>query len=229
MNKILLCIVAGVIFCLGCGQQPPTYQASSVVIECEKFNQGSGLYRIEEKPHASEVKCVHFGPDTNDVNEGIGSSLSYNVDMEDDFSNAVLEMNYSEDAGGNIINVYCDGIDIGCFRTQSSGGWDSFILENQKISLGNLKKGKHLIEFEMTKGGSWGVILDCFKIFNIQCVASEYRTYSYVKSLINPTTGLVRSAFYDANFTTIYKNALSAMCFLHHNDIKAADRIFDFF
>ena len=84
------------------------------------------------------------------------------------------------------------------------------------------------MKIEMTYGGSWGVILDCFKITNVEPIDRVTGLYSYIEGLIHPNFGLVRSAEYD-KFTTIYKNALAAMVFIHEDDLCRAVRILDFF
>jgi cellulose synthase operon protein B len=220
------------LICIGCGkppEKPIEKTVTPVIFECENFIENIGTVRLENKSDASNLKCVHLGPDSNIEAEGIGDALIYNIELNDEFSSGVLEINYTDDVGGNIIHVYCDSLNIGCFRTETTGGWNNFVLDTQKISLGHLVKGSHVIKFEMTEGGSWGVLLDCFKIFNLKQQLMQVCTYNYIKSLINNNTGLVRSALYDGNFTTIYKNALSAMVFMHQNDMKSAENIFDFF
>ncbi|MFN8493183.1 MAG: hypothetical protein U0350_36605 [Caldilineaceae bacterium] len=52
--------------------------------------------------------------------------------------------------------------------------------------------------------------------------------YCFIKGLIRPETGLVTS-LEDEHFTTVYKNALAAMAFMHQGDLSDAKRIFDFF
>ncbi len=52
--------------------------------------------------------------------------------------------------------------------------------------------------------------------------------YGFVKSLVNSTTGLADSAKTD-HTTTVYKNALAAMAFVHEGDFTLAEGIFSFF
>ena len=52
--------------------------------------------------------------------------------------------------------------------------------------------------------------------------------YCFVVGLIHPDTDLVRSREGEC-FTTVYKNALAALAFIHQGDIGKAERIFDFF
>ncbi|GAB6282693.1 MAG: hypothetical protein STSR0008_14390 [Ignavibacterium sp.] len=52
--------------------------------------------------------------------------------------------------------------------------------------------------------------------------------YNFINCLINPSTGLVSSRE-NESFTTVYKNSLSAMAFIHQNEMKKAERIFDVF
>jgi len=48
--------------------------------------------------------------------------------------------------------------------------------------------------------------------------------YGFVKSLVHPSSGLVRSREGEC-FTTVYKNALAAMAFAHEGDMADAERI----
>jgi hypothetical protein len=52
--------------------------------------------------------------------------------------------------------------------------------------------------------------------------------YCFLQGLIHPITGLVRSREGEC-FTTVYKNSLATMAFIHQGDMDAAERIFDFF
>ena len=55
-----------------------------------------------------------------------------------------------------------------------------------------------------------------------------YAGYCFLQGLIHPITGLVRSREGEC-FTTVYKNSLATMAFIHQGDMDAAERIFDFF
>ena len=234
MKVIKIFIIVSIIGFFSCESKNPTKPChaddkNSLICEAENYSDSLGLIRTEEKPNASNKKCVHIGPDSNDENEGIGSALIYNFSLEADFSMGVFEVWYSDDVGGNIIHVYLDDKKKGCFRTETTGGWNDFQLDRQKMNLDRLCKGSHALKLEMTKGGSWGVLLDYFKITNVEPKDEVDGAYDYVKGLINKNTGLVRSADYDQNFTTVYKNALAAMVFIHQGDLNLAEGIFDFF
>jgi hypothetical protein len=56
----------------------------------------------------------------------------------------------------------------------------------------------------------------------------ELEAQKFIESLIHPTTGLVASRPGEC-FTTVYKNALAAMVFIHQGNLPAAHRIFDAF
>ena len=56
----------------------------------------------------------------------------------------------------------------------------------------------------------------------------EDRAFLYIRNLVNPATGLVSSRTNEC-FTTVYKNALAAMVFIHQGDQAAAEAIFDRF
>lgn len=144
----------------------------------------------------------------------------------------MFEVQYSDDVGGNIIYVYLDGEKKGSFRTEETGEWTIFTVDSQKINLGSLSQGSHSIKLEMAKGGSYGVLLDTLRITNVDLVELENKqkaAYGFIKGLISQDKGLVRSADYDGNFTTIYKNALAALAFIHEGDLGLAEGIFNFF
>lgn len=204
-------------------------EQDSIFIEAENYDEAIGLIRLEAKPNASGGYCVHIGPDSNIESEGIGSAVIFNFSIENDFCMGVFEVRYSDDVQGNIIHVYLDNVKKGCFKTENYGGWNDFEWDNQKINLGHINNGLHTIKLEMSKGGSWGVNLDCYKITNVEPVDEVTGAYDYIKSLINTSTGLVNGADYDDNFTTVYKNALAAMAFIHENDTALAEGIFNFF
>ncbi len=48
----------------------------------------------------------------------------------------------------------------------------------------------------------------------------------YIERLINPGTGMVASRKNEC-FTTVYKNSLASMVFLHEGNIEKAEQIFD--
>lgn len=202
---------------------------TSMICEAEDYSGRIGPIRVEDKPNASQGKCVHLGPDSNVESEGIGDALIYDLSLQADFPKAVFEVWYSDDVGGNIIHVYLDDNKKGCFRTETTAGWNDFQLDRQKMNLDPLSKGSHTLKMEMTKGGTWGVLLDYFKITGVEPKDEPNGAYDYVKSLVNEKTGLVRSADYDKEFTTVYKNALAAMVFIHGGDLSLAQGIFDFF
>ena len=56
----------------------------------------------------------------------------------------------------------------------------------------------------------------------------EQPAMRFVESLVVPATGLVASRHGEC-FTTLYKNSLAAMAFLHQGNHAAAIRIFDHF
>lgn len=56
----------------------------------------------------------------------------------------------------------------------------------------------------------------------------EERAVLFVRSLVNPSTGMVASRTNEC-FTTVYKSSLAAMVFIHQGDHAAAEGIFDRF
>lgn len=208
----------------------PVFEDNSYLIfEAEDYTEGSDLIRLEESQNASQNTCVHIGPDSDVESEGIGQNLYFEFDLPVCFPMGIFEICYSDDVGGNIIHVFLDDKKKGSFRTESTGGWHNFVIDWQKINLGYLDEGSHTIKLEITKGGSWGVHLDYFKVTNCELMDKINGSYNFVRSLINENTGLVDGSDYDKNFTTIYKNSLAAMVFIHEGDLNLAEGIFDFF
>jgi len=226
VTKIFIVILVLGLLGSDCNNGP---KPNDVYREAENYDDSNGPIRIEDKSNASNKKCAHIGPDSDDKDEGVGSTLSYNFELESDFDLGVFEIRYSDDREGNTIHVYLDNVKKGCFRTEDTGEWNDFQWNSQKINLGPINKGSHTLKLEMTYGGSWGVILDCFKITNVEPIDGATGAYNYIESLIHNNTGMVKSADYDKNFTTVYKNSLAAMVFIHENDLSLAKGIFDFF
>lgn len=229
MKIIKIFIIIIVVSIIGIFSCESKYRDLLIILEIENYDDYIGQIRVEEQSNASNGKCVHLGPDSDNENEGVGDALIFNISLNSNFSKGVFQIRYSDDVGGNIIHIYLDGKKKGCFKTETTGGWNDFQL-SQIIDPGPLSKAEHTIKLEMTRGGSWGVLLDYFQITKLKQPVDEVKgAYNFVKGLINENTGLVRSSLYDKNFTTLYKNALAAVVFIHGNDLELAERIFDFF
>lgn len=229
MKKISIFFVLFIFSACSCNDVPPPPPPTFIKIEAEDFKSAEGMFRIEDHPEASGAQSVHIGPDSDIADEGIGSSLTFQIQLENNFKLAVMKVIYSDDVSRNIMHVYLDGVNTGCFRSEDTGTWTDFIVADQKINLGQISQGDHSITLKLTGSGSWGIMLDYFSITNVEQPNTETAAYDYVKDLINPATGLVQSTEYDNQFTTIYKNALAAMVFIHNNEISLAEGIFDFF
>lgn len=125
--------------------------------------------RLEEKSSSVSDTVVHVGPDTNEEKDGIGDVLSYKIRSCYDNREGKtysFEAIYSDDVGGNGFDVLMDEKLIGSFETETTGGWDSFT-GTGSISgpgLDVLEDGEHTLQLIMTRGGSWGVIFDYFKM-----------------------------------------------------------------
>jgi hypothetical protein len=140
------------------------------------------------------------------------------------------EIRYSDDVGGNDIALFLDGRRKGSFSTQTTGGWDAFAYTCQRVDLGELTAAQHSLEVRMIRGGSYGSILDLLHITSARPSheSDDAAAYAFLKSLVEPATGLVRSTEC-AEWTTIYKNALAAMAFIHEGDLSLAEHVFGFF
>lgn len=198
--------------------------------ECEDYNSlvfggiGTSGVRLEGHSNASGGQAIHIGPDWSpDTTWGIDDQAVYTVDLQAQ-DNASIKVKYTDDVAGNVIKVYLDDVEKGLFFAFYTGGWNNFEWTNP-ISLGSISAGQHTIKLKMTTGGSYGILLDVFKIESI-----EDKVVAFLKSSINPNTGMVESLEGGSNdFTTIYKNALAAMVFIHEGDMNSATGIFDFF
>lgn len=220
----------------GCDPLQPQCEMNPLLYEAEGFTSSvfSGLgspqqIRIEDQSNASQGKGVHIGPDNDNPSDGVGDALIYNLSIPHSM-NGTVEIRYADDVAGNSIALYWDDQKKGSFVTEDTGVWNDFEWSCQKINLGPIKRGAHTLKLEVIGGGTYGTIIDCFKICNPASVRKndQRAAYLFVKSLINPATGLVKSTEVD-NWTTVYKNALAAMAFLHEGNYPEAERIFDFF
>ncbi|MFA5292195.1 MAG: carbohydrate-binding protein [Phycisphaerae bacterium] len=199
--------------------------------ECEDYNSvtwgGTGTpeqIRLESHSAASGEEALHIGPDWSpDDSYGVNDEAVYTVNLQE-CDNASIKIKYSDDVAGNVIKVYLDDVEKGQFITFFTGGWNVFEWTNS-ISLGSISAGQHTIKLKVSTGGSYGAVLDVFEIRN-----SMEDMVSYLKSSINANTGLVKSREGEEyNGTTVYKNALSAMAFIHQGDTNSANGIFNFF
>lgn len=225
---------------LSCKPKPPEPPViSTASYEAENYESsvyggyGSpGQVRIEDQSNASGGKAVHFGPDSDNLSDGIGDALIYDVEFPDsmEYKTGRVEIRYSDDVAGNAVALYLDGRRKGSFSTEDSGTWNDFRSSCQKIDLGLLSKGTHTVELQVIAGGSYGVILDQFAISATPTVRADDETaaYLFIKNLIDSRTGLVKSTECE-DWTTVYKNALASMVFIHQGNITAAEGIFGFF
>jgi hypothetical protein len=233
---------------LSCGPEPVSSFSpqpanppviSPISYEAEDFKsslfggQGSpGQVRIEDQSNASGAKAVHMGPDSDILSGGIGDTFIYSIDIPEsmELKNGKVEVRYSDDVAGNAVALYLDGARKGSFSTGDSGTWNDFTSSCQKIDLGIVSKGTHTLELQVVEGGNYGVIIDRFTLSASPLVHIDGKTaaYLFIKSLIDSNTGLVKSTECE-QWTTIYKNALASMAFIHEGDIAEAEGIFDFF
>lgn len=200
--------------------------------ECEDYNSKTwggtgteGQVRVESHSQASNGLTLHLGPDWSpDDSYGVNDQAVYSASLGN-YNNAAITVSYSDDVPGNILKIYLDNVEKWQFKTFYTGGWEHFKRTNQ-IPLGPISAGLHTIKFILTTGGSYGVNLDCFTIQELQ--TSNNDAVSFITSLKDPGTGLVRSTE-DDTYTTIYKNALAAMVFIHQGDMNSARGIFNFY
>ena len=82
-----------------------------------------------------------------------------------------LRLHYSEDVPGNIIAVKWDGVEIGRFTTQYSGGWLTFIT-SPYFEIGPVDPGDHTLGLVNINGGTYGVNIDVVRVY-ARCAAGD--------------------------------------------------------
>jgi hypothetical protein len=189
----------------------------------------AGTVRLSRRPSASGARTMHFGSDSPLDGDGVGDTAGYELDVPRDVEMGVLEVKYADEIAGNRVDVFWDGEKRGRFYTDATPGWNTFALAANKVFLGPLTAGVHQLRLEVIEGGSYGLEIDQLRIIEVSASERIPRAYAYVRSLVNPDTGLVASTLYDADYTSVYKNALAAMAFTHENEFALAEAIFDFF
>jgi hypothetical protein len=200
-----------------------------LVVEAESFSGSKGAMRLEEKPTASAGKCVHVGPDSADGSAGVGDRVNYRLSLTRNMQDGVLSIRYADDKGGNLFDVLWDGARKGMIRTGTTGGWDIFQHATQLIRLGPISAGTHSLELRLTRGGSYGALLDSYELADGGSGSDVGMAYGFLLSLVNANTGLVQSTVAEKRFTTLKKVSLAAIAFIHEGDFDHARRIFDFF
>ena len=148
--------------------KPPAASANPYLCEGEFFSQKlAGAYSTpayDYKPSASNKNTIHIGSNSSNIRYGVGDTVLYAINFTRAYNVAQLQIRYADAVPGNIINVYIDGALRGTITTQNTGSWGSFAWHPTIISLGNIGAGTHVVSFMVTKGGSYGMSLDMFKI-----------------------------------------------------------------
>jgi hypothetical protein len=130
----------------------------------EKLNGTYSAIAYDYKPSASNKNTVHIGSNSSNIRYGVGDTVLYAINFTRAYNGAQLQIRYADAVPGNIINVYLDGALRGTITTQNTGGWSRFAWHPTLIALGNIGTGTHVVSFMVTKGGSYGMSLDMFKI-----------------------------------------------------------------
>ncbi|HBG27568.1 MAG: hypothetical protein A2Y10_15450 [Planctomycetes bacterium GWF2_41_51] len=162
------------------------------IYECEDYNSvlwggagDPGQIRLESKTAAFNGQGLHIGPDWSPDNSyGINDEAEYVIDLQENYNTAAVRIRYADDVAGNVIKVFLDNVEKGEFETSYTNGWNNFVWTDS-ISLGSINAGKHLLKFKVATGGSYGLILDVFKIarqnivhFDMQYLQREQANYS---------------------------------------------------
>ncbi|MDP8218716.1 MAG: LamG domain-containing protein, partial [Candidatus Theseobacter exili] len=130
--------------------------------------------------------------------------LTYDGDYVREYINGVL----AEEVIGT-------GIAVGTGRPLEVGAWSQYSGLNYEGLVDEFRVyGKALTEGEV--------------VALYEKVQVSSRMYAYVKSLIHPVSGMAVSRDGE-DFTTVYKNALAAIAFIHEGDLDLAEEIFDVF
>jgi hypothetical protein len=147
---------------------PPAATANPYLCEGEFYSQKlNGTYSVpsyDYKPSASNKNTIHIGSNSSNIRYGVGDTVLYAINFTRAYNAAQLQIRYADAVAGNTINVYLDGAFRGTITTQNTGGWSSFAWHPTIIALGNIGTGTHVVSFMVTKGGSYGMSLDVFKI-----------------------------------------------------------------
>ena len=147
---------------------PPAASTNPYQCEGEYYSQKlNGTYSTisyDYKPSASKLNTVHIGSNSSSSRYGIGDTVLYAINFTRAYNVAKLQIRYADAVAGNIVDVYVDGVWRGTITTQNTGGWGSFVWHPTIVSLGNISAGTHVVSFLVTKGGSYGMNLDIFKI-----------------------------------------------------------------
>lgn len=150
---------------------PPAASANPYQCEGEYYSQKlNGAYSTvayDYKPSASKLNTVHIGSHSSNSRYGIGDTVLYAINFTRAYNVAQLQIRYADAVAGNIINVYVDGTLRGTITTQNTGGWGNFVWHPTIVSLGNISAGTHVVSFMVTKGGSYGMNLDIFKVTSL--------------------------------------------------------------
>jgi len=209
-----------------CGRAPTEIPG---VLEAECMETATGDVRLASHIGASGGRSMHFGSNAEAETEGVGDSATWRFEIPRDLALGVLEVTYSDEVAGNVADVFWDSAKRGRIYTEATGGWNAFARNPIEIVLGPLAAGTHQLRIAVVTGGSFGLELDRFRLVEAAPDDQLARAYAHVASLVDPATGLVASAIYDRELTTVYKNALAAMAFIHGGDVARAEGIFDFF
>ncbi len=129
-----------------------------------KVNGKYSTIGYDYKPNASKLNTVHIGSNSSSINYGVGDLVLYTINFTRSYNSAQLQVRYADAVAGNIVAVYIDYALCGTFTTANTGGWNSFVWHPTVIPLGNIGPGSHAISFLVSKGGSYGMNLDVFKI-----------------------------------------------------------------
>ena len=147
---------------------PPAATVNPYLCEGEFYSQKlNGAYSVpayDYKPSASNKNTIHIGSNSSNSRYGIGDTVLYAINFTRAYNSAQLQIRCADAVAGNIINVYVDGNLRGTITTQGTGSWGSFVWHPTIVPLGNISTGTHVVSFLVTKGGSYGMNLDIFKI-----------------------------------------------------------------
>lgn len=147
---------------------PPAATANPYQCEGEFYSSKvNGKYSVvayDYKPNAYNKNTIHIGSHSSSSLYGVGDMVLYTINFTRAYNGAKLQVRYSDAVAGNIIAVYLDYTLCGTFTTLNTGGWNSFAWHSTIIPLGNIGAGTHVVSFLVSKGGSYGMNLDAFKI-----------------------------------------------------------------
>ncbi len=128
--------------------------------ECEDFTSQTGGTE-DAKSNASGESTLGngWGRDDNDY------AIYENIPLTES-DNVILKLRYSDDVGGESVEIYLDDVLKGSFVSETTGGWNTFTW-GPEIHLGSVSAGTHIVKFiSQANDDDYGVNIDVFELYD---------------------------------------------------------------